>query len=120
MMVNGSEEEYDIEDELQSTAKDEPAFEDLCGDVTFQEQESACSVTEMGNWGLLDGHVLTRVFHFMRSDMKSLSFASLTCKHWRAAVRFYRGIARQVDLSSLGPNCSDSVLQNIMVCVLVI
>ncbi|XVF66941.1 hypothetical protein PTKIN_Ptkin10aG0080500 [Pterospermum kingtungense] len=114
MMINGSEEEYDIEDEFHSTGKDEPAFEDLCGDVTFHEQESACSVTEIGNWGLLDGHVLARVFHFMRSDMKSLAFASLTCKHWGAAVRFYRGIARLVDLSSLGTNCSDSVLQNIM------
>ncbi|PPS10861.1 hypothetical protein GOBAR_AA09790 [Gossypium barbadense] len=116
MMINGSEEEYDIEDELQSIRKDDFAFEDLCGDVTFHEQESACSVTEMGNWGLLDGHVLARVFHFLRSDMKSLVFASLTCKHWRAAVRFYKGIARQVDLSSLGPNCSDSIAQKILNC----
>ncbi|XVE92871.1 hypothetical protein REPUB_Repub01dG0140900 [Reevesia pubescens] len=114
MMVNGTEEEYDIEDELQSTGKDEPPFEDLCGDVTFHELESTCSITDMGNWGLLDGHVLARVFHFLRSDMKSLAFASLTCKHWRDAVRFYKGIARQVDLSSLGPNCSDSVVWNIM------
>ncbi|KAH1098656.1 hypothetical protein J1N35_015577 [Gossypium stocksii] len=116
MMINGSEEEYDIEDELQSIRKDDFAFEDLCGDVTFHEQESACSVTDMGNWGLLDGHVLARVFHFLRSDMKSLVFASLTCKHWRAAVRFYKGIARQVDLSSLGPNCSDSIAQRILNC----
>ncbi|XP_022742735.1 histone-lysine N-methyltransferase ATXR3-like isoform X2 [Durio zibethinus] len=114
MMINGREEEYDIEDELQSTRKDEPAFEDLCGDAAFHEQEGVCSVTEMGNWGLLDGHVLARVFHFLRSDMKSLAFGSLTCKHWRAAVRFYKGIGRQVDLSSLGPKCSDSVLRNIM------
>lgn len=116
MMVNGSEEEYEIEDELQSTRKDEPTFEDLCGDSTFLEQDSTCSVTEMGNWGLLDGHVLARVFHFLRSDMKSLAFASLTCKHWRAAVRFYKGITRQVDMSSVGPNCTDSVVWNIMVC----
>ncbi|XVF44484.1 hypothetical protein PTKIN_Ptkin02bG0126700 [Pterospermum kingtungense] len=114
MMINGSEEEYEIEDELQSIRKDEPAFEDLCGDVTFHEQENACSFTEMGNWGLLDGHVLARVFHFLRSDMKSLAFSSLTCKHWRAAVRFYKGIARQVDLSSLGPNCTDSLLWKFM------
>ncbi|EOX99202.1 hypothetical protein QUC31_014751 [Theobroma cacao] len=114
MMVNGSEEEYEIEDELQSTRKDEPTFEDLCGDSTFLEQDSTCSVTEMGNWGLLDGHVLARVFHFLRSDMKSLAFASLTCKHWRAAVRFYKGITRHVDMSSVGPNCTDSVVWNIM------
>ncbi|XVF01838.1 hypothetical protein REPUB_Repub04eG0123500 [Reevesia pubescens] len=114
MIINGSEEEYDIEDELQSTRKDGPAFEDLCGDATFHEQESACSFTDMGNWGLLDGHVLARVFHFLRTDMKSLTFASLTCKHWRAAFSFYKGIARQVDLSSLGPNCRDSVVQNVL------
>ncbi|XWS68524.1 hypothetical protein CRYUN_Cryun04dG0097900 [Craigia yunnanensis] len=114
MMINGSEEEYEIEDELQSIRKDEPAFEDLCGDASFHEQESAYSFTEMGNWGLLDGHVLARVFHFLRSDMKSLAFASLTCNHWRSAVRFYKGITRQVDLSSLGPNCTDSVVWNIM------
>ncbi|KAK8616127.1 hypothetical protein V6N13_017691 [Hibiscus sabdariffa] len=114
IMVNGCEEEYDIEDELQSLRKGEPAFEDLCVDATFHEEESACPVTELGSWGLLDGHVLARVFHFLGSDMKSLVFASLTCKYWRAAVRFYKGIARQVDLSSLGPSCSDSILRKIM------
>ncbi|KAE8730367.1 Histone-lysine N-methyltransferase ATXR3 [Hibiscus syriacus] len=109
-------EEYDIQDELQSLRKGEPAFEDLCGDATFHEEESPCSVIEMGSWGLLDGHVLARVFHSLRPDMKSLAFASLTCKHWRAAVRFYKGIARQIDLSSLGPSCSDSIVQKIMNC----
>jgi len=63
----------------------------------------------------LDGHVLARVFHFLRSDIKSLAFVSLTCKHWRAAVGFYKDISRQIDLSSLGPNCTDSILLNIMV-----
>ncbi|KAE8654805.1 Histone-lysine N-methyltransferase ATXR3 [Hibiscus syriacus] len=116
IMVNGSEEEYDIEDELQSIQKGELPFEDLCGDATFHDQESACSISEMGSWGLLDGLVLARVFHFLRSDMKSLAFASLTCKHWRSAVRFYKGIARQVDLSSLGPSCSNSIVQKIMNC----
>ncbi|OMO60222.1 hypothetical protein CCACVL1_24326, partial [Corchorus capsularis] len=114
MMINGNEEEYDIDDELQLSRKNEHKFEDLCGDTTFQEQESACSLTEMGNWGLLDGNVLARVFHFLRSDTKSLAFASLTCKHWRSAVRFYKGITRQVDLSSFGPTCTDSLLWNVM------
>ena len=90
MMINGSEEEYKIEDELQSIRKDELAFEDLCGDATFHEQEIVCSVTKMGNWGLLGGHVLARVFHFLRSDMHSLAFVSLTCNHWRSTVRFYK------------------------------
>lgn len=70
----------------------------------------------IGGWGVLDGHVLARVFHFLRADMKSLAFASLTCKHWRAAVGFYRDISRQIDLSYLGPNCTDPIFLNIMVC----
>jgi hypothetical protein len=69
----------------------------------------------MGSWGLLDGHVLARVFHFLRLDMKSLAFVSLTCKHWRAAVGFYKDMSKQIDLSSLGPNCTDSILLNVMV-----
>lgn len=95
--------------------KTESAFEDLCGDTSFCREESVCSDSGVEGWGSLDGHVLARVFHFLRADMKSLAFASMTCKHWRAAVRFYRGISRHIDLSSLGPNCTDSIFLNIMV-----
>lgn len=115
LLVDESEEEYDMGEDLQTVAKDESTFEDLCGDTSFNKEESVSYGSEMGSWGLLDGQVLARVFHFLRLDMKSLALASLTCKHWRAAVRFYKDISRQLDMSSLGPRCTDSMIVNIMV-----
>lgn len=115
LLLDDIEEDYEIEEDMQTIQKDEPTFEDLCGDATFYRKEGANSETEMGSWGFLDGHVLARVFHFLRSDIKALGFVSLTCKHWRAAVGFYKDISRQIDLSSLAPNCTDSILLNIMV-----
>ncbi|XP_015882645.3 histone-lysine N-methyltransferase ATXR3 [Ziziphus jujuba] len=109
-----SEDDYEIDEDVQTIQKEESTFDDLCGDSSFYCEESLTSVSEIGSWGLLDGHVLARVFHFLRSDVKSLYIASLTCKHWRAAVRFYKDISRQIDLSCLGPNCTDSIFLNIM------
>uniref|UniRef100_A0A5B6ZPZ1 Putative histone-lysine N-methyltransferase ATXR3 n=1 Tax=Davidia involucrata TaxID=16924 RepID=A0A5B6ZPZ1_DAVIN len=100
LLVGGSEEEY--------------TFDDLCGDVAFYKEDNAGSENETGSWGTLDGHVLARVFHFLRADVKSLVSAALTCKHWRAVVKFYKDISRQVDLSSVAPNCRDSTVCNIM------
>ncbi|XP_044467024.1 histone-lysine N-methyltransferase ATXR3-like isoform X2 [Mangifera indica] len=108
LLVDESEEDDEMEDVL--TIQDESTFEDLCGDASFPREESAGSETESGSWGLLDGHMLARIFHFLRSDIKSLTIASLTCKQWRAAARFYKDISRQVDLSSVGPNCTDSAI----------
>lgn len=105
----------DNEMEEDTLHKVETTFEQLCGDTNFHREESMCSEIEAGSWGLLDGHMLARVFHFLRSDMKSLVFASLTCKHWRAAVSFYKGISIQVDLSSVGLNCTDLMVRSIMV-----
>lgn len=116
LLVDESDGDDEMEEDLQ-TIQDESTFEDLCGDASFHGEESADSGTESGSWGLLDGHTLARVFHFLRSDMKSLTIASLTCRHWRAAVSFYKSISRQVDLSSVGPNCTDSVIWNILVSV---
>ena len=103
------------EDFLHQHQNDEIAFEDLCGDATFHGEGSTS--LEVESWGFLDGHILARIFHFLQSDLKSLSFASVTCKHWRAAVRFYKDISRQVDLSTLGSNCTNSTFMNIMVSV---
>ncbi|KAJ1394446.1 Leucine-rich repeat domain superfamily [Sesbania bispinosa] len=94
--------------------KDESTFEDLCGDATFPEEEIGITESDVGSWGLLDGQILARIFHFLRSDFKSLVFASLTCKHWRAAARFYKEVSIQVNLSSLGHSCTDTMLWNIM------
>lgn len=114
-LLDESEDDYEMEDYAQTVQKEELAFEDLCGDSSFHCEGGLSSDSEMGSWGLLEGHVLARVFHFLRSDVKSLALASLTCKHWRAAVRFYKDITRQIDLSCLGVNCTDSIFLNIMV-----
>lgn len=116
MLVDEIDEDYEIEEGMQTIPRDESTFDDLCGAATFYKEESPNSETEMGSWGLLEGCVLARVFHFLRSDIKSLPLVSLTCKHWRAAVSFYKDISRQIDLSSLGPICTDAILLSIVVC----
>ncbi|KAM4103737.1 hypothetical protein ACJW30_06G100700 [Castanea mollissima] len=113
-LVDEIDEDCEIEEGMQTIPRDESTFDDLCGDATFYKEESPNSETEMGSWGLLDGCVLARVFHFLRSDIKSLTSVSSTCKHWRAAVSFYKDISRQIDLSSLGPICTDAILLSIM------
>ncbi|KAK7257506.1 hypothetical protein RIF29_31531 [Crotalaria pallida] len=113
MQVDESE-DSEFEDSSLTIEKGESSFEDLCGYATFSGEESVINDPEMGSWGFLDGHMLARVFHFLRSDLKSLVFASMTSKHWRASVRFYKEISRQVNLSCLGHSCIDSVMWNIM------
>ncbi|KAG5242045.1 histone-lysine N-methyltransferase ATXR [Salix suchowensis] len=112
MQPDQIDEDNDMDEE--TSHKVQTTFEQLCGDSNFYREESMCSDIEAGSWGLLDGHTLARIFHFLKSDLKSLVFASLTCKHWRAAVSFYKGISIQVDLSSVGPNCTDLMVRNIM------
>lgn len=114
-LLDESEDDYEMEDDIQTVQKEELPFEDLCGDSSLQGEGSLSSDSEIGSWGLLEGRVLARVFHFMRSDVKSLAIASLTCKHWRAAVRFYKDISKQIDFSCLGSYCTDSIFLNIMV-----
>lgn len=113
-MAGESGEDSEMED-TQMFQKDELTFEDLCGDATFQIEGSGSAGTMGIYWGLLDGHALARVFHLLRYDVKSLAFASMTCRHWKATINSYKEISRQVDLSSLGPNCTDSRLRSIMV-----
>lgn len=113
-MAGESGENYEVED-TKMFQKDELTFEDLCGDVTFHVEQNGPSGTVGIYWGLLDGRALARVFHLLRYDVKSLAFASMTCRHWKATVNSYKDISRQVDLSSLGPNCTDSRLRSIMV-----
>lgn len=112
-LVDGSEEDYVME-ELPAI-QGECSFEDICSDAIFYREDNAGSENESRTWGLLDGHVLARVFNFLRSDVKSLVFSALTCKHWRAVFDFYKDISRQVDLSSVGRSCTDSIIWKIMV-----
>uniref|UniRef100_A0A1J3JLM3 Putative histone-lysine N-methyltransferase ATXR3 n=1 Tax=Noccaea caerulescens TaxID=107243 RepID=A0A1J3JLM3_NOCCA len=113
LMAGESGENSEVED-AQVFQKDELTFEDLCGDATFHVEGSESSGTVGIYWDLLDGRALARVFHLLRHDVKSLAFASMTCRHWKATVNSYKDISRQVDLSSLGPDCTDSRLWSIM------
>ncbi|XP_054815408.1 histone-lysine N-methyltransferase ATXR3 isoform X2 [Prosopis cineraria] len=113
ILVDSTEEDSDMEDGL-TVLRNESTFDDLCGDAAFHEDESGTADFEVGRWSLLDGHVLARVFHYLRSDFKSHVFASLTCKHWRAAVMFYKEVSREVNLTSLSHSCTDSILWSIM------
>lgn len=114
MLVDESE-DSDFKDGSLIIENDESTLEALCGDATFSGEESSITVSKVGSWGLLDGRMLARVFHFLRSDLKSLVFASMTCKHWRASVMFYKEVSRNVNLSSLGHSCTDSIVWNIVV-----
>ncbi|KAG5020992.1 hypothetical protein JHK87_016847 [Glycine soja] len=114
MLVDYSEEDSDFEDGSLTNGKDESTFEALCGDATFSGEGSGITDPKVGSWGLLDGRMLARVFHCLRSDLKSLAFASMTCKHWRATVRFYKKVSRHANLSSLGHSCTDSIMWNIL------
>ncbi|KAF9589653.1 hypothetical protein IFM89_026787 [Coptis chinensis] len=117
LLVDDSEDDYDLEAaDLHRGQKDDCSFDDLYGDATFGLERSTRSEVEMESWGLLNGYILARVFHFLRADMKSLAFSAATCKHWNSAAKFYRDISKQVDLSDAGPECSDSVFRMIMSC----
>ncbi|XP_047319808.1 histone-lysine N-methyltransferase ATXR3-like isoform X2 [Impatiens glandulifera] len=88
-------------------------FDDLYCDATFHREVARTGAVPV-SWGLMDGQVLARIFHFLRSDMKSLIHAALTCMHWRILVKVYKDICKQVDLSFLGHSCTDSMARNIM------
>lgn len=115
LLVDESEENYESEDDIPSVQNDECLFEDLCKDVTFPKEDKTGSKSEVGSWGLLDGLVLARVFHFLRTDLKSLVHAESTCKHWRCVSKFYKNLCVQADLSSVASSCTDSVICSILV-----
>ncbi|XP_043725695.1 histone-lysine N-methyltransferase ATXR3-like isoform X3 [Telopea speciosissima] len=113
MVVNGSEEDDEVEEDL-IKLKYDCSFEDLCGDTIFDGGNDASPKVESEIWGLLNCRILARVFHFLGADLKSLVFSAATCKRWNAAARFYKDICRQIEFSSLGPKCTDSMFLSIM------
>ncbi|XP_077254002.1 histone-lysine N-methyltransferase ATXR3-like [Tasmannia lanceolata] len=114
LLFDESEEDYEMDEDLQTSQKNDFLFEELCGEAAIGGENSVGSQIETESWGLLNGRILARVFHFLRSDLKSLAFSAATCKCWNTALKFYRDISRQVDFSSAGPNCKDSMFSNIM------
>uniref|UniRef100_A0A7N0TFX8 SET domain-containing protein n=1 Tax=Kalanchoe fedtschenkoi TaxID=63787 RepID=A0A7N0TFX8_KALFE len=107
------EEENYVEGTVAAENDSELSFDELCAGAKFNEEETSDSAPN-GTWGLLNGHILSRIFHFLKADLKSLAFASQTCKKWRSAVRFYKSISRQVDLSSVAPICTDCTTWQIL------
>lgn len=108
-----SDEDREQEDNYLTCGKNDLSFEDLWGERSLDEEISMRCPGE--SWGMLNSHILARIFHFLRTDMKSLILSAATCKHWRAAVQSYKNICKQVDLSYLGSSCTDSIFQSIMV-----
>lgn len=112
--IDGVEEGYKMAEGKPPLCYSEPSFEDLCGNAAFFKEGNENSENQVKSWGLMDGHILARIFHFLRADIKSLVLAALTCKHWRASVGFYKNVSVRVDLSTFGTNCTDSVFGSIM------
>ncbi|KAL5976100.1 hypothetical protein ACLOJK_020430 [Asimina triloba] len=110
-----SDDDDEMEQEFPSSHGDS-SFDDLCGDNSCVQEIISTPETEMESWGLLNAHILGRVFHHLRMDLKALATSAATCKCWNKAVKFYRDISKRVDFSSIGPNCTDSMFQNIMSC----
>lgn len=104
-----------MDDDVLSFQSDSCEFDQLCADVSFRKGDEVDSELERGSWDLLDGNILARIFHFLRADVKSLSYAALTCKHWRSVVKYYKDISRQINVCAIGPNCSDTTILKIMV-----
>ena len=100
-------------EDILASKKDDCCFEDLFHESALLEENTTIAETE--SWGLLNGHVLARIFHFLRADMKSLISSAATCRRWNTAAKYYRNTCRFVDLSSIGPQCTDSVFLGIMV-----
>nr|XP_017257593.1 PREDICTED: histone-lysine N-methyltransferase ATXR3 isoform X3 [Daucus carota subsp. sativus] len=114
LLLDESEENYETEEDILAVQNDEFLFEDLCKDVTFPKEDKAGTKNEVGCWGLLEGLVLARVFHFLRDDLKSLVHAESTCKHWRCVSKLYKNLCVQADLSCVAPSCTDSVICSIL------
>lgn len=116
LLADESDGDYEMEDDLLAGQSNDCSFEELCDEAAFIEDIGTGSETENESWGMLNGHVLARVFHFLRADMKSLMSSAATCKRWNVVVKFYKNLCRHVDLSNTSPRCTDSMFQSIMVC----
>ncbi|WOK96446.1 histone-lysine N-methyltransferase ATXR3-like isoform X1 [Canna indica] len=114
LLFGDSDEDSEMEDALLINEKNDYLFEDLCSEADVFEDHTITSQTDNGGWGLLNCRILARIFHFIKSDMKSLVCSAATCKHWNTSVNIYRSICRHVDFSSAGPKCTDAVFHHLM------
>jgi len=118
LLPDQSDEDIHLSEDILASRKEDICFEELCDGASSVDNDSVNPRAGNESWGLLNGHVLARIFHFMRADVKSLISSAATCRSWNAAAKYYRNMCRFIDLSSVGPLCTDSVFCDIMVCVL--
>ncbi|XP_072970042.1 histone-lysine N-methyltransferase ATXR3 [Typha angustifolia] len=114
LLADESDGDSEMEEDLLNIQKNNCSFEDICGEVIFSEDSHTSCENENEGWGLLNGHILARVFHFLRTDVKSLLSSAATCKRWNTAAKFYKSVSHLVDLSSAGPKCTDKNFRSIM------
>jgi hypothetical protein len=117
LLPDQSDEDIHLSNDILASRKEDLCFEELCARSSAVDDDSVNPSTENGSWGLLNGRVLARIFHFMRADVKSLISSAATCRSWNAAAKYYRDMCRFIDLSSVGALCTDSAFYDIMVCV---
>ncbi|CAK9199570.1 unnamed protein product [Sphagnum troendelagicum] len=66
------------------------------------------------SWAGLMSSLLMRIFCLLCGDPKSLAAAMSTCKSWKEYAKRIKESAECVDLSGLGPHCSDTMLKSLM------
>ncbi|KAG6494485.1 hypothetical protein ZIOFF_049517 [Zingiber officinale] len=114
LLIGDSDEDSEMGEAVIPSEKLDCSFEELCGECDVFADLVTTSQAENENWGLLNGRILARIFHFLKSDMKSLVYSASTCKHWNTLVNFYRNICKHFDLSSVGPKCTDAIFHLLM------
>ncbi|AQK40850.1 Histone-lysine N-methyltransferase ATXR3, partial [Zea mays] len=114
LLPDQSDEDIHLSQDILASRKEDICFDELCDAEPSVDNDSLNPGAGNETWGLLNGHVLARIFHFMRADVKALISSAATCRSWNAAVKYYRNMCRFIDLSSVGPLCTDSVFCDIM------
>jgi hypothetical protein len=100
------------------TVDDVPAIEEEFTKETDlgSRGEAEMDKSPQQSWAGLMSSLLMRIFCLLCGDPKSLAAAMSTCKSWKEYAKRIKESAECVDLSGLGPHCSDTVLKSLMVC----
>ncbi|CAM6011530.1 unnamed protein product [Sphagnum balticum] len=98
------------------TVDDVPAIEEEFTKETDlgSRGEAEMDKSPQQSWAGLMSSLLMRIFCLLCGDPKSLAAAMSTCKSWKEYAKRIKESAECVDLSGLGPHCSDTVLKSLM------
>eukprot|EP01018_Ginkgo_biloba_P011217 Gb_22849 [translate_table: standard] len=110
--IQESGKEYDGRNGLQADTEVDGSHEELEEVVSYLENN--LTQNKMHGWGMMDFRILERIFHFLGADLKSIAFIAATCKRWHNAIRVFKGKSGRIDLSSMGPECTDAMFQSFM------